>query len=131
MTTFNLLDWRVFNALSPFIGLMACSYVLFSHKTSTHRKAVSSAVSLAALMWLMLIWADWGSMVFHASYQTMISRVMLLIASSLIMYELRFYTRTNRLISISNMELSRENAHLHWQVEQLKMQSSIQEETIP
>lgn len=122
MITLNFLDWRLLNTLSPFIGLIACSYVLFSHKTSTHRKAISSAVSIAALMWLMLIWADWGSLTFQASYQTMISRLMLLVASSLIMYELRFYTRTNRILSVSNMELSAENNQLHVQIDQLHQQ---------
>lgn len=129
MITLNFLDWHFLNTLSPFIGLVACSYVLFSHKTSTHRKAISSAVSIAALMWLMLIWADWGSVTFQASYQTMTSRLMLLVASSLIMYELRFYTRTNRILSISNMELSAENSHLHAQIEHLNSQLFIQKET--
>lgn len=131
MIVINLLDWQFINALSPFIGLLACSYVLFSHKTSTHRKAISSAVSIAALMWLMLIWADWGSVVFQASYQTMISRLMLLVASSLIMYELRFYTRTNRLLSVSNMELSAENNHLHAQIVLLNQLVDHQEEHTP
>ena len=128
MITLNFLDWHLLNTLSPFIGLIACSYVLFSHKTSTHRKAISSAVSIAALMWLMLIWADWGSVTFQASYQTMTSRLMLLVASSLIMYELRFYTRTNRILSISNMELSAENNQLHAQIDQLQQQLTEQQE---
>ncbi len=128
MITLNFLDWHLLNTLSPFIGLIACSYVLFSHKTSTHRKAISSAVSIAAMMWLMLIWADWGSITFQASYQTMISRLMLLVASSLIMYELRFYTRTNRILSVSNMELSAENNQLHAQIDLLNQQLTEQQE---
>jgi len=112
MFALQILEWRWVNAFSPFVGLLACGYVLFSYKTCTSRKAISTAISLSIMMWLMLLWADWGSAVFVPSYQTMWSRVLLLAISALIMHELRRHTRTNVILQARNTDLMTDNAHL-------------------
>lgn len=113
ISIYYLLDWRWINALSPFIGLIGGVWVFYSHKTCTKRKAVSTAVSMSIMLWLMLVWADWGSLVFVPSYQSMWSRVILLIVSTLIIYELRRHT-------IQNHRLKRSNEKLTYELKQLK-----------
>lgn len=120
MNIYHLLDWRLINLAAPFIGLTSCAYLLFSHKTCTKRIAVSTAVCLSIMFWLMLTWADWGSTVFVASYQTMWARVLLLIISTLIAYELRHYTRLNRFMRAKNIQLQKEKRQLHITISKLK-----------
>lgn len=107
-----LLNWRWINTLAPFVGIIGCVFVFYSHKTCTQRKAVSTAISLAIMLWLMLIWADWGSTIFTPSYQSMWSRIFLLIMSTLLLYELRRHTRENIDLRHKNIALSRENIRL-------------------
>ena len=127
MNIYYLLDWRLINLAAPFIGLASCAYLLFSHKTCTKRIAVSSAVSLSIMFWLMLTWADWGSLVFVASYQTMWARVLLLIISTLIAYELRHYTRLNRFMRAKNTQLRKEKQQLQITVSKLRKQLATKE----
>lgn len=127
MNIYYLLDWRLINLAAPFIGLASCAYLLFSHKTCTKRIAVSTAVSLSIMFWLMLTWADWGSLVFVASYQTMWARVLLLIISTLIAYELRHYTRLNRFMRAKNTQLRKEKQQLQITVSKLRKQLATKE----
>lgn len=120
MNIYSLLDWRLINLAVPFIGLVSCAYLLFSHKTCTKRIAVSTAVALSIMFWLMLTWADWGSMTFVASYQTMWARVLLLIISMLVAYELRHYTRLNRFMRAKNIQLQKEKRQLQITISKLK-----------
>lgn len=112
MNMYLLLDWRLINLAVPFIGLISCAYLFFSRKTCTKRIAVSTAVALSLMFWLMLTWADWGSLVFVASYQTMWARVILLVISLLIAYELRYYTRLIRFMRAKNNQLLLEKKQL-------------------
>lgn len=112
MNIYLLLDWRLINLAVPFIGLISCAYLFFSRKTCTKRIAVSTAVALSLMFWLMLTWADWGSLVFVASYQTMWARVILLVISLLIAYELRYYTRLIRFMRAKNNQLLLEKKQL-------------------
>ena len=127
MNIYYLLDWRLINLAAPFIGLASCAYLLFSHKTCTKRIAVSTAVSLSIMFWLMLTWADWGSLVFVASYQTMWARVLLLIISTLIAYELRNFTRLNRFMRAKNTQLRKEKQQLQITVSKLRKQLATKE----
>ena len=113
MSIYTLLDWRFINLAVPFIGLISCAYLFFSRKTCTKRVAVSTAVALSLMFWLMLTWADWGSLTFVASYQTMWARVILLVISLLMAYELRHYTRLNRFLRAKNNQLQLEKKQLH------------------
>ena len=120
MNIYSILDWHWINLAAPFVGLASCAYLLFSHKTCTKRIGVSTAVALSIMFWLMLTWADWGSLTFVASYQTMWARVLLLIISTLIAYELRHYTRLNRFMRAKNIQLQKEKRQLQITISKLK-----------
>ena len=120
MSVYTLLDWRFINLAVPFIGLISCAYLFFSRKTCTKRVAVSTAVALSLMFWLMLTWADWGSLSFVASYQTMWARVILLVISLLIAYELRYYTRQSRFLRAKNNQLQLEKKQLQAVIHRLE-----------
>lgn len=128
MSIYTLLDWRFINLAVPFIGLMSCAYLFFSHKTCTKRIAVSTAVALSLMFWLMLTWADWGSVVFVASYQTMWARIILLVISILIAHELRYYTRLNRFMMTKNKQLQLEKKQLQAIIHRLETQLTHKDE---
>lgn len=107
-----LLSWHAVNAVMPFLGIIASGYILYSNKTCTANKAVSTALSLSLMLWLMLVWADWGSAVFTPSYQSMWARILLLIVSALIMFELRRNTIVSQQLRRANADLKRENQRL-------------------
>lgn len=107
-----LLSWHAVNAAMPFLGIIASAYILFSGKTCTANKAISTALSLSIILWLMLIWADWGSAVFTPSYQSMWARILLLIVSTLIMFELRRNTINNQKLNRANASIIKENQRL-------------------
>ncbi len=108
-----LLSWHAVNAVMPFLGMIASGYILYSNKTCTANKAVSTALSLSLMLWLMLVWADWGSAVFTPSYQSMWARILLLIVSALIMFELRRNTIDKQKLSRTNASLIKENQRLN------------------
>lgn len=108
-----LLSWHAVNAVMPFLGMIASGYILYSNKTCTANKAVSTALSLSLILWLMLVWADWGSAVFTPSYQSMWARILLLIVSALIMFELRRNTIDKQKLSRTNASLIKENQRLN------------------
>lgn len=129
MSIYTLLDWRFINLAAPFIGLISCAYLFFSRKTCTKRVAVSTAVALSLMFWLMLTWADWGSVTFVASYQTMWARVILLTISLLIAYELRHYTRLNRFLLAKNKQLQLEKKQLQAIIYRLEAQLTHKDES--
>lgn len=129
MSIYTLLDWRFINLAVPFIGLISCAYLFFSRKTCTKRVGVSTAVALSLMFWLMLTWADWGSLAFVASYQTMWARVILLVISLLIAYEMRYYTRLNRFLRAKNNQLQLEKEQLHAIIHRLETQLTHKDES--
>lgn len=108
-----LFNWHVINGAMPFFGILASAYILFSRKTCTANKAISTALSLSIMLWLMLIWADWGSAVFMPSYQSMWARILLLIVSALTMFELRRNTINNQKLNHAKASLIKENQRLN------------------
>lgn len=100
-----LIDWRFFNALIPFAGILIMAYTLFSGKICTQGKIISTSVVLCIFYWLMLMWADWGSAVFVPSRQTMTARVIILIVTILIMAELRRATYKRNAMQTKNRRL--------------------------
>lgn len=122
MTVHDLLNWRVVNDAIPFIGLITCSYLLFSKETCTRRVGVSTAVVLATMFWLILTWADWGSIIFSPSYPTMLGRALLLIVSLIMANELHHYTRVNRVLGNRNKQLAQDNFNLRCQNQHLQNQ---------
>ncbi len=130
MSIYHLLDWRWINLVTPFLGLASCAFLLLSSKTCTRRMAVSTAISLSIMFWLMLTWADWGSAVFVASYQTMWARVLLLIISILVAHELKHYTRLIRSISSRNARLELEKKQLRAVIYKLESQLTTNKDEI-
>lgn len=122
MNIYHLLDWRWINIVAPFLGLVSCAFLLLSSKTCTRRMAVSTAIALSLMFWLMLTWADWGSAVFIPSYQTMCARVLLLIISILVAHELKHYTRLIRSMSSRNARLELEKKQLRAVIYRLQEQ---------
>ena len=109
MSLHTLLDWRFITSLLPFIGIFSCFYLLISRKVCTKRMAVSTAVALFLMMWLLLTWADWGSAVFVASYQIMWVRIILLTIAALIAFELQTQRRFIRMLRAKNVRLKNQN----------------------
>ena len=130
MTIYQILDWHWINLAAPFIGLVSCARILISHKTCTKRIAVSSAVALSIMFWLMLTWADWGSIEFIPSYQTMWARVLLLIIATLVAYELRNYTRIMNVMRNKNRRLLREKRQLQTAINKLESQLNQQKDLL-
>ena len=112
-----LLDWRFFNILIPFVGILIMAYTLFSGKICTQGKTVSTSVVLCIFYWLMLMWADWGSTVFTPSRQTMAARVIILIVTILIMSELRRATYKRNAMQAKNRRLLKCVKNLKAQIE--------------
>lgn len=112
MSLYSIFDWRVITYLIPFLGLIIGAYLLISHKICTKRIAVSTAISLSLMLWLLLTWADWGSEHFVASYQIMWVRIILLIITGLITYELRAQRKYIKALRVKNNRLNNQNQAL-------------------
>ena len=113
---YALLDWRLINVIAPFIGITVCFYLLMSKNACTVQKSVSTILALGVLSWLMLIWADWGSTVFEPSYQSALSRIIMVIMMLIVAFVLRRATKRNRSLSIKTIILSAENELLKEQI---------------
>ena len=113
---YALLDWRLINVIAPFIGITVCVYLLMSKNACTVQKSVSTILALGVLLWLMLIWADWGSAVFEPSYQSALARMIMIIMMLITAFVLRRSTKRSRSLSIKIKILSAENELLKDQV---------------
>ena len=61
------------NYLLPILGLMMCIYVMLTRKINTRAAVCAAKLNLWVVLWLMLLWADWGSD-FIFSVTTIIAR---------------------------------------------------------
>ena len=111
-----LLDWRWINAAAPFAGISICVYLLMSKHTCTVKKSISTMLALGVLLWLMLIWADWGSAVFEPSYQSALARIIMIIMMLIAAFVLRRSTKYSRSLSTRTRRLSAENKQLKQQL---------------
>lgn len=112
-----LLDWRLLNVTAPFIGITLCVYLLLSKNTCTAQKSVSTILALGVLSWLMLVWADWGSIVFEPSYQSALARIIMVVMMMIMTFVLRRATKRNRSLSIKTKILFAENELLKEQLD--------------
>ena len=87
-----------------------------SKNVCTVQKSVSTILALGVLSWLMLIWADWGSTAFEPSYQSALSRIIMVIMMLIVAFVLRRATKRNRSLSIKTIILSAENELLKDQI---------------
>jgi len=95
---FDWVTWTMINSTIPFVGVLLSGMMMFSSKSCTSSKTTSTLVILFALIWLNLIWADFGSEVFAPSRQTMSARGLLIMA----MIFFGFDVRKNTLNSAKN-----------------------------
>lgn len=100
------------NRLTPIIAISMTLIALFSRKYITKDCISSSILHLTIVFWVMLIWADWGSEVFHPSRQTIVARCLMVVILGLIVLLIRNYSKIFRLMKSDNQALSDENNRL-------------------
>ena len=100
------------NRLTPILAISMTLMALFSRKYITKDCVSSSILHLTIVFWVMLIWADWGSEVFHPSRQTIVARCLMVVILGLIVLLIRNYSKIFRLMKSDNQALSDENNRL-------------------
>ena len=100
------------NRLTPIIAISIILVALFSKRFITKDWVLSSILHLKIIFWVMLIWADWGSAVFHPSRQTIVARCLMVVIWWLIVLLIRNHSKIFRLMKSDNQALSDENNRL-------------------
>lgn len=100
------------NRLTPIIAISMTLIALFSRKYITKDCVSSSILHLTIVFWVMLIWADWGSEVFHPSRQTIVARCLMVVILGFIVLLIRNYSKIFRLMKSDNQAFSDENNRL-------------------
>ena len=100
------------NRLTPIVAISMTLIALFSRKYITKDCVSSSILHLTIVFWVMLIWADWGSEVFHPSRQTIVARCLMVVILGLIVLLIRNYSKIFRRMKSDNQALSDENKQL-------------------
>lgn len=89
------------NRLTPIVAIFLTLIALFSKKYITRDCVSSSILHLTIIFWVMLIWADWGSSVFHPSKQTVIARCLMVAILGLVVLLIRNHSKLFRLLKKS------------------------------
>ena len=84
------------NRLTPLIAIGLILVALFSRKYITKDCVSSSIMHLTIVFWIMLIWADWGSEIFHPSKQTVLARCLMVVILWLMILLIKNYSRIFR-----------------------------------
>lgn len=84
------------NRLTPIVAIGLILVAIFSRKYITKDCVSSSIMHLKIVFWIMLIWADWGSAVFHPSKQTVLARCLELVILWLVILLIKNYSRIFR-----------------------------------
>lgn len=84
------------NRLTPIVAIFLTLFALFSRRFITKDCVSSSILHLTIIFWVMLIWADWGSSVFHPSKQTVIARCLMVVILGLVVLLIRNYSKLFR-----------------------------------
>lgn len=94
---FTNIDYMLsINRLTPIVAIFLTLIALFSKKYITRDCVSSSVLHLTIVFWVMLIWADWGSSVFHPSKQTVIARCLMVVILALVVVLIRNYSKLFR-----------------------------------
>lgn len=110
---FTNIDYMLsINRLTPVIAISMILVALFSKRFITKDWVLSSILHLTIIFWVMLVWADWGSEVFHPSRQTIVARCLMVVILGLIVLLIRNYSKIFRLMKSDNQALSDENNRL-------------------
>lgn len=99
---FTNIDYMLsINRSTPMVAIFLTLIALFSKKYITRDCVSSSILHLTIIFWVMLIWADWGSSVFHPSKQTVIARCLMVVILALVVLLIRNYSKLFRLLKKS------------------------------
>lgn len=93
------------NRLTPIVAIFLTLIALFGRRFITKDWVSSSILHLTIILWVMLIWADWGSSVFHPSKQTVIARCLMVAILGLVVLLIKNYSKLFR-----NLKKSLNNA---------------------
>ena len=94
---FTNIDYMLsINRLTPIVAIFLTLIALFSKKYITRDCVSSSILHLTIIFWVILIWADWGSSVFHPSKQTVIARCLMVVILALVVLLIRNYSKLFR-----------------------------------
>lgn len=87
------INWMiVVNRITPFLALIMVATTLFSSIWGTKGKLTSTILHLFIVLWVLLIWADWGSDIFNPSRQTTLARVVIFLIMYLMLSDIRHKT---------------------------------------
>ncbi len=84
------------NRLTPIVAIFLTLIALFSRRYITRDCVSSSILHLTIIFWVMLIWADWGSSVFHPSRQTVVARCLMVVILWLTVLLIKNYSKLFR-----------------------------------
>ena len=84
------------NRLTPIVAIFLTLIALFGRRFITKDCVSSSILHLTIIFWVMLIWADWGSSVFHLSKQTVVARCLMVIILWLVVVLIKNYSKIFR-----------------------------------
>ena len=84
------------NRLTPIVAIFLTLIALFSRRYITRDCVSSSILHLTIIFWVMLVWADWGSSVFHPSKQTVVARCLMVIILWLVVVLIKNYSKIFR-----------------------------------
>ena len=108
------------NRLTPIVAIFLTLVALFSRRYITRDCVSSSILHLTIIFWVMLIWADWGSSVFHPSKQTVVARCLMVIILWLTVLLIKNYSKLFRRLKKSLSDALAKLATLTKLYEQLK-----------
>ena len=100
------------NRLTPIVAISMTLIALFSRKYITKDCVSSSILHLTIVLLVMLVWADWGSPVFHPSRQTIVARCLMVVILGLVVLLIKNYSKIFRRMKFNNQALVDENNRL-------------------
>ena len=94
---FTNIDYMLsINRLTPIVAIFFTLFALFSRRFITKDCVSSSILHLTIIFWVMLVWADLGSSVFHPSKQTVLARCLMVVILALVVILIRNYSKLFR-----------------------------------
>ena len=94
---FTHIDYMLtINRLTPILAIFLTLIALFSRRFITRDCVSSSILHLTIIFWVMLVWADFGSSVFHPSKQTVLARCLMVVILALVVILIRNYSKLFR-----------------------------------
>ena len=109
------------NRLTPIVAIFLALIALFGRRFITKDCVSSSILHLTIIFWVMLVWADWGSAVFHPSKQTVVARCLMVVILWLTVLLIRNYSKLFRRLKKSLSDVLAKFDALTRLYEQLKL----------